>query len=128
MTLREAKARDGRGAAGRVCKERKGACNLSSLLFLDIHCLSLTASNPFLPQAFHSLPMPQHALTDSFMSLSHCAAVCPWEVAVLHSYVCEVILIHKIELIRGAVFWLQIKPLITTKVCENTHTDSRTLE
>lgn len=50
----------------------------------------------------------------------------PWEVAGLQqfSYFFKSFSFIGLNAIREAVFWLQIKPLITAKVCENIHVET----
>lgn len=89
------------------------------LPFLDI-CVSVSQ------QAFHSfIPSVISYIHISFISASDCSTR-PWEVAGLRQYVhiCKSLSFTWLNVIMEAVFWLPIKPLIATKVCESIHVET----
>lgn len=82
----------------------------------SITFLHLLLSSPLLCHVIHS----QIVLT----SPSHCPIPVLEKYHGLQRYFCMSFSFTGLNVIREAVFWLQIKPLITTKVCEYIHVET----
>lgn len=114
--------REGEGGVLRVSEEKKRRgheISPASSSLLDI-CVSVSQ------QAFHSfIPSVISHIHISLISASYCSTR-PWEVAGLRQYVhiCKSFSFIWLNVIMEAVFWLQIKPLIATKVCESIHVET----